>query len=247
MLARLLLVISSAGSAGEDRPVDVRAKQAYVRMMGFAVALHAGDQPCNLSPEAQAIRAELLAWVYRLSGSGALPDGLAAAIGKFEGSFSRLCLVMHAGECAHAGLPIIAPEVSETTAQRVRDLILGLLFPHARRFYSDLIPDSLHYKVPQQVAGFILATDCEYLNVSMLHRSLSGWRHIAPQQRKEVLQTLMESGWLRKSGETGYAVNGAVHSCFPAQAQREAERRQKLAAILDEKLGRVRERDPGED
>ena len=76
--------------------------------------------------------------------------------------------------------------------------------------------------------------------------SVSAWRHIEGRIRRETMQSLCECGWLRAQ-HGGYAVNPAVHEVYAAQADIELERRQKYAAVLDEKLGRVRTREPGEE
>ena len=246
MLARFLIVISRPGNAGQERAVDREALERYRSLVGRIVAMLPGAQPCHLSPEAQGVRTELLAWIYRLAGSGALPDGIAAAVGKYEGSFARLCLVMHAAECADAGLPVIATEVSVNTAERVRALILDLLYPHAMRFYRGISEGGEgHMRAPALVAGYILATRCERLTQTQLWRYVSVWRQLEPRERREALNALQEAGWLGGRSDNAYTVNPEAHALFPEQAQIEADRRARYAAILDEKLGRVRE--PGED
>lgn len=247
MLQRFLIVVSGIGNEGEDRPADMVAASAYKRMLAAAVELHAAPEPCWLSAGAQAIRSEFVKWVYRTANSGTLPDGLASAIGKFEGYFARLCLVMHGAECAHANMPVIAPEIHEVTALRVQALLLGLFYPHAERFYRDTISEgSTYYRNPQIVAAFILATGAEAINITMLWRSLSLWRHIEARQRTDTMRSLVEAGWLRKDGESSYAVNPRVHEAFSAQAQLEAERREKFAAAMAEKMP-SRRREPGQD
>ena len=220
--------------------MDQRAKDAYFRMVRMAVDLHAGEQPCNLSPEAQAVRAVLLKWIYKTAGNGDITDGLAAAVGKFEGSFARLCLVFHAAECAHAGMPVIAQEVSEATALRVQALILQLFYPHAARFYRDLIPAGRYTKLPQLVAGYILGTGTKRLTSTALWRHLSAWRQISPRDRRDAIQGLCEAGWLRERSKTIHEVNPAAHQAFSVQAGIEAARREHYAALLAEKLGRTR-------
>jgi len=243
MLARFLLVNSRAGNAGEDRPVDKAAADRYKRMLANVVKLQPGEQPCNLSPEAQEVRTGLLEWIYRTAGAGVLADGLAAAVGKFEGSFARICLVMHACECADAGLSVIAPEVSMDTAHRAQAFILELLYPHAARFYRDLGHGSQYVKVPSYVAGFILATEAKQIQLTQIWHALSIWRHIERRQQNDAMQTLLDSGWL--TGKTGsrYNVNPLVHDLYPAQAEKERERRSRYADILNRRLGR----EPGSD
>ena len=159
-----------------------------------------------------------------------------------------MCLVMHAADCAHAGMPVIAPEVSETTAERVRDLILGFFYPHAARFYRDLAPAEGfggNTRLPSLVAGFILATGTELLTTTALWHHLTAWAKMTANTRKEVMQALCEAGWLRERSKTQYLVNPLVHSVYAEQAIQEKERRARYAAILDQKIGRKRE--PGSD
>lgn len=238
MLPRFLLVLSKNASAGEERPADYRAAENYKRVVALLVSMLPAPQPCNLSPEAQGVRRELLGWIYRIAGSGALTDGLASAVGKFEGAFARLCLVLHAAECAHASLPVIAPEVSEATAVRVRTLLLKLFYPHAAKFYADLGTETNYLKIPALIAAFILHERVGELNATMLWRGLSSWRHLDKRQRDDALRTCCESGWLRKRGETVYIVNPTVHELFVMQRDREDARRERLTAIMREKMGR---------
>lgn len=246
MLARFLLVVSKNATAGEDRPADRAAADNYKRVMALLCAMHAGAEPCTLSRGAAEIRAQFLAWVYRMAGAGVLSDGLAAAVGKFEGSFARLCLVMHAAECAQAALPVIAPEVSEATAERVRALILGLLYPHAAKFYADLNTETNYLKIPALIAAYILHEGARELTATMLWRGLSSWRHMDKRLRDDALRTCCEAGWLRKRGETVYAVNPDVHTMFAAARDKEVERRARLTVLMQEKMG-PRARTPGED
>ena len=241
MLARFLLVISRAGNAGQERPLDRAAADRYRSAVTKLAAMQPGAHPCNLSPEAQEVRAELLRWVYRTAGT--LPDGLAAAVGKYEGAFARLALVMHAADCADAGCAVIAPEVSVDVAERVRHLIQGLLFPHAARFYVDLSQGVAHAKHPQTVAAYILATGAMQLTVSQLWRSVSMWRHLDERQRRDTLQSLQETGWLGGKQGPNYPVNPLVHQLFPERASLELERRRNFA----ETLAANKARTPGED
>ncbi len=242
MLARLLLVVSGLGNEGEERPVDALAASNYKQMMTAAVALNAGAEPCQFSPDAQLVRTEFVKWVYRTTtNNDAMPDGLAAAVGKFEGSFSRLCLTMHAGECAHAHMPAIAPQISAATALRVKTLIKNLLYPHASAFYTTLSPEGSTIYTQRLVAAFILAAGVEKLKLGMCWHSLSAWRHLEERVRRDALRGLCEAGWLRSGHDDSYAVNPAAHRRFPERALIEAAKRKKARDALADRFKRGRE------
>lgn len=238
MMQRFMVILAKQGKLEQQRPANAQAASAYARILKNAVSLHAGEHPCNFSPEAQEVRDRFIAWAHSLSVSGALPDNAVSSINKYPGLFARLCLVYHAATCADAGLLTIAPEISEDTALQVKELISGLIFPHGLRFYQSLEVTGATHAPVLRVAGFVLATDTQELRTTQLHNNLSMWRKLDSKQKRECLAVLIEAGWLRKKSETQFLVNPLAHQLYAEQARKEIARRDQYAQALAQKLGR---------
>jgi hypothetical protein len=241
MLQRFLLVQAGEASEGVDRAPDMLAKDAYSRLMEHLAALVPGGV-VTLSEEAHQAREELdakLVKAIRSSGN----KFLAAALGKWNGTFARLLLTFHCIEMAGAGIYPSAEPVRGHTATRVAHLLWGALLPHAVLFYQGL--DSTEDR-SRNLASLILARGWERFTVKRdLMQNMSAARRWKSWELESALDRLEGYGWLTpepgKLNERGrpaaYAVTPEVHARFTVQAEQERERRREAAEVLRELQG----------
>jgi hypothetical protein len=111
---------------------------------------------------------------------------LAAAFGKYDGYFGRLCLIWHCVEHAHeTALP---REVTEDTARRVADFMDRLLRPHALAFYGGVLGLADDHDRLAAVAGYILAHRLEKVTNRDVQRGDRSMRRLTRRETDEVFE-----------------------------------------------------------
>lgn len=250
MLARFL-VIHARGpyEVDEDASEDKALKAAYADLMQRVVAFIPPLEPCKLDENAAEVRKAFMKWLYgrmKTINVDAYGESAIAALGKYEGTFSRLCLVYHAIACAGAKMPQVSPLVSMDTAVRVRDLLKDVLAPHMQHLHMTLTGETETLKAARRIAGMILAHGVSKLNHTLLHRYINNWRNVKPRAKQEVLQLMIETGWLRQTGRYAYAVNPRIAGGFEERRKAELARRAEAVDNI-ERAKAERAREPGED
>ena len=248
MLARFMLIhVRGPFEGREDEEEDRAEKARYAEIVQRLVDFIPPQSPCQLAPEASEVRKEFNRWLYgRMAATAAETFGESsqAALGKFEGTFSRLCLVYHAIECAAARMPQVSQTIPMDTAIRVRDLIQGILTPHMLATHMAIAGDSYTLRMARMVGEFILAHRVSKLNQSMIHHYCSPWRKLPKNQRVDVMQMLIDMAWLRPMDRYNYRVNPGVAAKYPDRRNAELTRR---AQSVENIRQAAEERAPGED
>lgn len=246
-LARMLVVTARPAVVGKDVPTsDVADK--YAELIDRLIELKPptadnsfesyGQQfiLLRLDEGAKAIREELerkhldLAQKFEV-----INKKLAAAIGKYDGYFGRLCLLWHCIQHAHE--KVLPREVSQNTARRVADFMRRFLLPHAVAFYCGVLGLADEHERLVAVAGYILARRLEKVTNRDVQRGDRTMRRLTKRDTQEVFEQLEALGWVTRTPGPRQAlhwvVNPEVHVRFTERAAKEAEQRaatQKLIA-----------------
>ena len=236
MLQRFLLAYAQPASRGVDRRPDLDAKDAYDAMLQKIARMTPGEA-VELTAEAHEVREAFNERLHTAVTSLPNPH-LVAMLGKWEGTFARLCLVLHAVKCAQARVHPSSRQVSSGTAQAVDRLLWRTLLPHAIKFYGGLDATENHAR---QLAGLLLSRQWETFTVRRdLVLNMHAFRKLKEHDREETLDRLFAYGWVEpddtrlneRGRPAGYRVNPKIHLRFAEQAEAETERRDKVATIL---------------
>jgi hypothetical protein len=175
----------------------------------------------------------------------ALPLGLISHLGKWDGFFARLLLTYHVIEYA-AREEFPAPFISEATARAVDGFMREFLFPHALFFYMEILDSHSRTENLRWIAGYILSKNLDVLTTRDLQRHFKRWGNLPEWDRRELLNTLTEAGWLEPVTDsrseltripTQHQVNPKVHELYKERADSERKRRVAAREILAEKFG----------
>lgn len=229
----------------EERAPDGAAYHAYseaIRKLWARTPNPDGGHIVRLDPEADQIRREFFIWCDRMSSGDGLPVMLRGHMAKWTGLWSRLVLTYHCIGCAVGGKWPTATPVTAATVRRVEALMKRYLLPQAVRFYAgDSSGDPVYVEV-RKTASMILAHGMGRVAVRDMTRFSQSWRELMDYQRRSVISTLTEAGWLltpdtkrRRGGqETAWTVNPAVHTLYAARATSERARRDATSSMLSE-------------
>jgi hypothetical protein len=160
---------------------------------------------------------------------------LAAHIGKYDGIFARLCLIIHCIE--HAGRDTILP-VSEDIALRIERFLHGFLLPHAIAFYVNTLGLADDQDRLAAVAGYILAHKLNEVTNRDIARGVRTMRKLKKVDTTAIFEQLEALGWLvrvsapRPTDPLHWKVNPRCHEKFSERAQREVARRQQDREML---------------
>jgi len=240
MLQRFILLFAQKAGRGEDRAPCMDAKRRYEDLIAGVSRLESTGGVVKLSYDAHEVREALWDRLHRLTSTH--PNNfLVAALGKWEGLFSRLLLAFHAADCTSRGYHPTAELVTKETAANVSKLMWSCLLPHAVKFYQEL--DEIEDKA-RAVAGLLLARGWERFTVKRdLDRYMSASRKWKPWEVDETLQRLESFGWILepagvKLNERGrpaaFNVNPLIHQRFAEAAEKERQRRDEVTRLMAE-------------
>lgn len=242
MLQRFILVHAGEATIGQDRRPDMDAKKGYTDMIKQLTEITppGDDSVVKLSEEAHTAREDLDEKLLKATRSH--PNKfLTAALGKWNGLFSRLLLVFHCIECATYRIYPTEKPVSGDTARRVASLMWGTMLPHAVKFYEGLDPTEDH---ASKVAALLLAHEWQRFTVKRdLNRHMKASRALKPWELDEALDRLEAYGWIWPEEEgrlnergrpVAYRVNALIYERFNAKAELERERRAEVAEMMRE-------------
>jgi hypothetical protein len=257
LLQRFLYVVPGTPGRGLDRSPNMAAVTRYHELFPALTALlpprsdkfGMGSAPITVVLHAGAHRHrheidDLIAAV------AALPDTsnrLKASLGKWRGTFARLCLAFHLIEAADANArgdecPFMTV-LSEATAKRVASLMREALLPHLLRAEA-LMFSTAQTGHTRWIAGFILSRGHTRISLRDVVQAYGPLR--APEARRElldVMESLVVMAWLRPEPQanparttTAWEVNPAVHKDFAARAASERDTRNANRQVLHGRL-----------
>ena len=246
LLQRLFPIILSAGKLGRDEPMpDVVGKYAALigRLTMLRKPVRGGVFEGNVrfSPGAQRVWQEVAEYNHDLASSWEFVNvKLAAHCGKYNGMFSRLCLLWH---CIESDGDRPAPVIEEQLAVRVRDFMYDFLYPHAISFYTDVIGLSDRQDALLATAGWILTHRPIEVTVRDVMRGDRVMRKLDNAAAEAVLERLDAFGWLNpypsiiRRDSKKWIVDPGVYAHFEARAIEEQERRASTRALITSAMG----------
>lgn len=193
------------------------------------------DKPLRFDDEAQEFRHSLVAEFYELAhGWESVNKMLGAHFGKYDGAFSRLCIIW---QCAESD-GIQPPEVvTLDTAKRVAAFMKQYLMQHATAFYTDVLGLSDRQDAVMATAGHILSHGLTEISVRDARRGDRTMRGMDNLDAQAVLEQLDAFGWLdpiptTRSDSQKWRVRPAVHSVFAERAKAEESRRERIRKLI---------------
>ena len=159
---------------------------------------------------------------------------LAAAFGKYDGYFGRLCLTWHCIE--HAYDDALPREVTEDTARRVADFMHHFLRPHAVAFYCSVLGLADEHDRLAAVAGYILARRLERVTNRDVHHGNRSMRRLTRRETDGVFEQLEALGWVTPAPGprrgVHWIVSPEVHVRFAERAEKEAAQRRATRELI---------------
>ena len=120
------------------------------------------------------------------------------------------------------------------------------LLRHSLYFYVEVLDSHNRADNLRWIAGYILSRDLKVLTTRDLQRHFKRWGNIPELERRELLNTLTEAGWLEPYSEnrnelsrmpTRFHVNPNVHELYKERAESERKRRAAAREIIAEMIG----------
>ena len=254
LIQRIIPVMLRPGRKSER--VDATTSNEAYRDLVFA--LHKMEGPggsffkdnvhLEYDPEAEKLAAEFSDINFdRVQAFEDIHGKFASHLGKYDGLFSRLCVVFHCIENVSAP----SKTISYSTAARVRVLIESFIMRHSMAFYIGLLGMSENDQIMKDVAGSILAHgDAEISNRELMRR-VRTYRKANQYERDEVTKTLVALGWLEPLGgvtdkENKWKVSPETHAKFEQKAESERIRRAEVTKIIKQTVAESNSYNEGE-
>ena len=249
-LARMLVIVLRPAVVGRDELAPPVAEEyaklvtqlaemsppdgenAFERNAGIAITL-------KFDEGAQTLRGELESKHLALAqGFEAINKKLAAAIGKYDGYFGRLCVIFHC--IKHADEKPLPDVVTKDTARRVAEFMHQFLLPHAVAFYSGVLGLADQHDRLASVAGHILARQLERVTNRDVQRGDRTMRGLTRRETDEVFEQLEALGWVTRTPGPRqglhWIVNPEVHVRFSERAAKEAAQRAATRELIASQL-----------
>ena len=235
LIQRISPIMLRRGEVGRDEPMS--AATTHYEML--VERLHHTPQPLDpvvLDNAAREVRQELERKHHELGELELVNKKLGAHIGKYDGTFARLCLLWHCIENTGTATP--PPRVAGACARRVADFMSCFLLPHAAAFYSSIYGLADDHERLTAVAGYILAHKVDRLTNRVIQRGDRTMRRLRKREVEDVCHQLSALGWvteaprLRPTDPPRWDVNPEVHRLYRERAEQEATRRRRRREIL---------------
>ncbi|QPC93530.1 DUF3987 domain-containing protein [Mesorhizobium sp. INR15] len=228
---------------GEDRDEPASLDNAvYGKLVEDLYALRSrflAGACLKFDDEAQAFRSDLAAEHREIERRWqSVNKRVATHVGKFDGLFARLALLIHLIENATGDLP---REVSLDTAQRARTLLHDYLLPHAIALHVNVLGATDVHDLLTEAAGSILTNAnlaTEVSSRSLVRHGTRRIRQAASWEVDRVLGRLDGYAWIdprpliRNETTQHYNVNPRVHLKFAGQAATIAKERAAVRELI---------------
>jgi hypothetical protein len=193
------------------------------------------DKPLRFDADAREFRHDLVAEFFELAqGWESVNKMLGAHFGKYDGAFSRLCIIWQCAESEGDQPPEL---VTLGTARRVADFMRRYLKEHATAFYTDVLGLSDRQDAVMATAGHILSHGVTRITVRDVRRGDRVMRTMDNLEAQAVLEQLDAFGWLEpipttRQDSQAWTVRPAVHSMFAERAKAETKRRDGIRKLI---------------
>ena len=240
------IILAVAVAGGDELPAQsVHDYSDLIRKLNKLRPPKSGNllpSPVNLKFDAGAsvIRRDLELRHLKLSQCGSLNRKLASHIGKYNGTFARLCVIWHCVEHAVVGTGELPATVTENTARCVANFLHGFLLPHALAFYAGVLGLSNDHDRLANIADYILAHKLGQITNRDVQRGDRSMRGLKRYETEAIFEQLDAFGWVtrvpgpRPSDPPHWVVNPAVHQRFAARAEAAKTRREQDRELISE-------------
>jgi hypothetical protein len=233
---RFIPVIMAPGGLGQDVP-EGGAEAAYDALVQYVLGLQ--SLAAVLSADAMGERQAVERRLHEMEQAEALGGAFTSFIGKLHGLWGRIALVLHAASRAPERGGLIE-QIDLETARRATRLVFDFIVPSAARVYVAMGGGAGKGEPVKDVAGYILTKKLDRLLASDLTRNVRCARGLGLIEVQRLVSPLVAGGWLAPEkdhgGNNAWVVNAAVHDQFAARAEREANRRAAVRALLVESV-----------
>lgn len=224
---RFVPIIVAPSSVGKDEPADETS--GHYDALISSLLEGSDNRFLQLSAGAHAIREDVQLRMHQIEQADALGSRFTGFVGKMAGLWGRLCLVFHLiGENASS-------EVSDSTADAARTMLLRSVLPNAARVYTAMGAAGGDLEATQSIAGYILTKHKERIVVSDLTNNVRVCRNRTVEEVRRLISPLEAGGWLQPEKEynpTAWLVSEHVHTFFKVRAEKETERRAMVRALI---------------
>lgn len=246
LLQRFIPVIGQQQQA-VDRHMDMRPVNAFDDLLERLYRVPPSETPVKMSIEADEVRKRVFDHLGGLMTSfESLNARLAAHVGKWEGLYCRLVLVMHCVDCVERDLHPTNELVSPESALLVEQLMFKYLMPHLMCFYGGVLEDSggadQRMDDVRKIGEHILTKGWQTFTDRIVTHAVKRWRFRNSKEKAETYATLGAMGWISPAAESkpdlrgiaaSYVVNPTVHNVFATAAARFAQSMKLVADMLN--------------
>ncbi|MCX2696187.1 DUF3987 domain-containing protein [Ochrobactrum chromiisoli] len=238
LLQRMFCIMLAPSGIDRDEPSAV-GENVYGDLISRLYDLrtkYMAGKCFKFSADAQCLRSDLAAKHHEMELNWSrINKRIATHIGKFDGLFGRLALLIHIVE--HIYDTVLPNEVSLKTACKAQSLLHDYLFMHAIALHFNVLGASDMQDAVLDAAGSILTNERlrDVVSVSSLRKwSTRMIRELDDWEMQRVMQRLDGFSWLepkqleRNEKSPRYTVNPRVHSKFSDRAAPIAAERQAI-------------------
>ena len=219
LLQRFMVCYGKPGAPGNEQPPNKAIDDQYRRIVRQIWDTAPHPDPVTLSPEANEVRRQIVKKAYDLIGIQFVSNSMVAHLGKWEGLSARLMLTFHAIDCAVLSVHPQSCQINEKTAETVRAFMLEFLLPHATKFYMDILTGSETAKHLHSIANLILVKHPHEITLRDMTRGWVGWRHAADSVQYQVINRLIDAGWIQPPLDSRISANRKIHTRYLVNPQ----------------------------
>lgn len=238
LIQRINPIMLRNGEVGSDEPISPVAecydalvgRLHHIRRQFFGVL--------QFDDDAQVVRRQVEQRYHDFAvGYEKVSKKFSEHVRKYHGMFARYCLLWHCIEHHDDKFP---SNIDGETAHRVATFMHEFLLPHANAFYTDMLGLADNHDQLLDVAGYILAHKLERITNRDVARGTRSMRDLDRPHIERIFNQLDTFGWINRVPSRKFndplhgVVNQAVHVRFANYAEKEKERRQRVAAMIAE-------------
>jgi hypothetical protein len=251
LLQRFLPVLMKPAKLGDPYYSVAGAEADYENLIKSINGLPA--RSFHFADEAFEVRDDVSSYLHKLEMVDGFPSSLIGAIGKLNGYFVRICLVLHVArtrdpligpqqpsdlvladafrcldpsECLSAGVNVNGA-ISRDTAEAAKKILLEFLLPHMIGLYDVVVNGGQERDKLRSIANFILASDKDRLRPSDFTAGVRTLRGEPEQKLREAAGRFCGMDWLR-AGDEKPGVPAKAWHVSPGLRDHFAERRNQV-------------------
>ncbi|MBC8282690.1 MAG: DUF3987 domain-containing protein [Nitrospinae bacterium] len=243
LLQRFFFINGQPSSMGIDRTPNMEALRGYRYLIEKLYEMKVPDYCFIFSEEAHIERERLSKFAHDANAMGVISQSLVSHMGKWDGLFARLALTFHIVEYA-ATSTFPSEAISGSIAENVSYLMRHVFFPHAIKFYGEVLGEAPDMKHARWIAGFILSRELPRITNKDITINYRALREKPLIERQRAMDVLSNFGWVEPvddgpAGPKIWTVNPVIHQKFSERAAYEKKHRKDERAKLKELFSEI--------